>query len=150
MIIKAKITDVKEIHLLINDFAKKGVVLARSLNYIYDNIRDFWVYKKENKVVACVALHVVGWDGLAEIKSLVVEKSYQKQGIGAELINICLKEAKTLAVKKVFALTFVDTFFIKLGFKSINKKTLPHKIWADCLNCSFFPNCKEAAFIKEI
>lgn len=147
MIRKATVEDSKAIYTLINSGAKDGKVLRRSLNHIYENIRDFWVYFEGEKIIGCSALHVVGWQGLGEIKSLVVRKQFQNKGIGSRLIKHCLREAASLRLKKVFALTFVPLVFKKSGFKSISRKKLPHKIWSDCLDCPYFPNCREEAVI---
>lgn len=150
MIRRAKISDAKQIHELINSWAKRGKVLDRSLNYLYENIRDFWIYEDNRKVAGCCALHVVGWDNLGEIKSLVVAQDYQDRGIGKALVSKCIEETKSLGIKQVFALTFVPGFFKKLGFKKISRKNLPHKIWSDCVNCIYFPDCKEQAMIYKI
>ncbi|MCM8770725.1 MAG: N-acetyltransferase [Candidatus Omnitrophica bacterium] len=150
MIRKANIKDVKQIHKLINYFAAKDLMIARSLNELYENIRDFWVYEEKSKVVGCAALHVVGWQELAEIKSLAVEKRRQRKGIGKSLVLKCLEEASTLAVKKVFCLTYLPEFFMRFGFKKIDKSKLPHKVWIECCNCPKFPDCKEIALVKEI
>jgi len=151
MIRKAKLKDAEEILNLINFWAKKGKVLRRSLNYIYENLRDFWVWEEKRRIVGVCSLHIVGWKDLAEIKCLVVKKNFQKRGIGRSLVEICLKEAEELGIKKVFALSFEKKFFEKLGFKRIDKKRLPSKIWGECINCIYFPSdCKEEAFIKKI
>lgn len=42
-------------------------------------------------------------------------------------------------------LTFNPVFFEKLGFVAVDKAMLPHKIWADCIHCVHFPDCKEQA-----
>ena len=147
MIRKATIKDAQKIQELISSFAKKGKLLERSLNYIYEHIRDFWVFEKKGKIVGCCALHCVGWQGLGEIKSLAIKKKYQRKGIGEKLVKMCIEEAKILGLKKVFALTFVSDFFKKLGFKRIERKKLPAKIWSDCINCVLFPDCKEEAVI---
>ncbi len=146
MLRKAKLGDSKKIYDLISYWAKKGRVLDRPLNYIYENLRDFWVYEKNGRIVAACSLHVVGWQGMAEIKSLVVSEACHKKGIGRRLVRACLDEAKPLGLKQVFALTFAPEFFRKMGFRKISKDKLPHKIWSDCLNCVFFPNkCNEEA-----
>ena len=150
MVRKAKLKDAKEICSLISYWAKEGMVLERSLNYIYENIRDFWVFQDKEKLLGVSALHIVGWDDLAEIKSLVVDKRYHKRGIGKRLVDACLQEAKELEVKKVFVLTLTGSFFEKLGFRKIDKKELPHKIWSECVNCIYFPDCKEEAFVLSI
>ncbi|MCX7927508.1 MAG: N-acetyltransferase [Candidatus Omnitrophica bacterium] len=146
---KAVISDVPKIQNLINNYAKQGLMIARSLNELYENVRDFWVCLAEKEIIGCAAVHVA-WQDLIEIKSLAVEKSYQHQGIGSQLIEECLKEAKELGAKKVFVLTYVPNFFIRFGFRKIKHSLLPHKVWADCINCPKFPNCKEIALIKNI
>ncbi len=147
MIRKAKIKDIKQIQELIGCFARLDVMLPRSLNELYENIRDFWVYEEKRKVVGCAALHI-SWDDLAEIKSLAVAKNKQGKGIGRDLATACLAEAKVMGAKKIFVLTYKPEFFKKLGFKRIKQSALPHKIWAECINCSKFPNCREIPLLK--
>lgn len=146
---KALITDVKQIQKLINESAKKETMLPRSLNDLYENIRDFSVYEEKGKAEGACALHVL-WDNLAEIRSLVVAKESQKKGIGKKLLDACLNEAKSLGIKQVFALTYQTQFFKKNGFKHIDKAELPQKIWGDCLRCPKFPECDEEAFIIKL
>jgi len=146
---KAKITDIKQIQNLINIFAKQDLMLPRSLNELYENIRDFWVAEENKKIIGCSALHIC-WDDLAEIKSLAIAKNRQGRGIGKELALICLNEAVALGAKKVFALSYKPEFFRKLGFRKIKNSELPHKIWAECINCCKFPDCQEVALAKEL
>ena len=149
MIRKAKVTDIKKIQKLISYYAKRDKMLPRSLNELYENIRDFVVYADGAKVYGCCALHI-DWEDLSEIKSLAVVPSKAGTGIGKKLLEECLKEAKALKIKKVFALTYVPGFFKKFGFKVVNKSKLPHKIWSECIKCVYFPGCKEIAVMKEL
>ncbi|MFZ2356212.1 MAG: N-acetyltransferase [Candidatus Omnitrophota bacterium] len=149
MIRKARIEDIKQIQGLINFFACKDLMLARSLNELYENLRDFWVYEEAGKVVGCAALHI-SWDDLAEIKSLAVQKNMQSKGVGRQLISACIEEAKEIGAKRVFVLTYQLKYFQKLGFKRVKHDDLPHKIWAECINCPKFPNCQEIALLKNI
>jgi len=149
MIRKAKIKDIKQIQELINSFARQNIMLPRSLNELYESIRDFWVAEEKGKVCACSALHV-SWDDLAEIKSLAVAKKYHGKGLGRELIAACLEEAADLGAKKVFVLTYKPEYFKKFGFKRVKHANLPHKIWAECINCCKFPNCQEIALLKNL
>lgn len=150
LIRKAKISDVDAIHKLIHDWAKRGKMLDRSLNYLYENIRNFWVYEQKSRIIGCCALGVIGWEELGEIRSIVVDKRYQRKGIGKSLVLECIKEAKQLGITKLFTLTFIPDFFKSLGFSLIDRKDLPHKIWADCINCVYFPDCKEQALILKL
>jgi len=149
MIRKAKITDVKAIQSLVNQYATSGQMLPRSLNELYEYLRDFQVYEEAGSLVGVCALHI-SWDGLAEIRSLAVRPDRVQEGIGTELVRHCLSEAAELQVERVFALTYQDGFFRKLGFRDIDKKELPHKIWTDCLHCAKFPDCDESALILAI
>lgn len=149
MIRKANVTDVKKIQKLINYYAKRDKMLPRSLNELYENIRDFVVYTEGNNIYGCSALHI-DWEDLGEIKSLAVEKSKAGKGIGGKLLARCLEEAKGLKIKKIFALTYIPEFFENFGFRVIDKGELPHKIWSECIKCVYFPGCEEVAMIKEI
>jgi amino-acid N-acetyltransferase len=143
---KACINDVSQMHRLINDFADRDEMLARPLSEIYENIRDYFVVREGEKVIACVALHVM-WEDLAEIKSLAVAEASQRQGVGNELVKACLEEAKELGLSTVFCLTYKPAFFEQAGFSRIDKMELPHKVWTECFRCPKFPNCDEVALI---
>jgi len=143
---KARISDVPQMHQLINYFADKGEMLARSLSEIYENIRDYFVVRQGERVIACTALHV-SWSDLAEIKSLVVAEDSQKQGIGDQLVEACLSEARELGIVIIFCLTYKPTFFERFGFLQVDKMELPRKVWTECYRCPKFPNCDEVALI---
>ena len=146
---KAYIDDVPKIQALIGYFAKKDLMLPRSLIDLYENIRDYFVAVNGKKIIGCCALHVC-WDNLVEVKALAVDENMHAKGIGNRLVKEALKEAKKLRTKKVFCLTYAPKFFNKLGFKKIDRKLLPHKIWTECLQCAKFPNCDETAMMLKI
>ena len=143
---KAIIKDVPQIHALINRFAEKDEMLARSLSEIYENIRDYFVIRDGDRVVACVALHVI-WDNLAEVKSLAVAEGQQRQGLGLDLVRICVDEARNIGLGTVFCLTYKPDFFQRAGFTRIDKMELPQKVWTECFRCPKFPNCDEVALV---
>ena len=146
---KARIKDIKEIQRIINFFAQKDLMLARSLNELYEHLRDFWVAQHRRKILGCAALHI-SWDDLAEIKSLAVRPEYHKNGVGRKLVSACLNEARQLQAQRVFVLTYKPEYFRQFGFRRIEHSKLPHKIWAECINCSKFPDCQETAMLKII
>ncbi|MBA7506779.1 Amino-acid acetyltransferase [subsurface metagenome] len=146
---KATIRDVTQMHKLINYFADKGEMLARPLSEIYENIRDYFIVRQGERVIACAALHV-NWLDLAEIKSLAVAEDSQKLGIGNQLVEACLKEAEELGIATIFCLTYKPAFFEQLGFSQIDKMELPHKVWAECYRCPKFPDCDEVALIYHL
>jgi amino-acid N-acetyltransferase len=146
---KATVQDAKDIHTLINQHARKDDMLPRSLNEIYDHLRDYLLSEADGMVIGVCAMHIV-WDDLAEIRSLAVSKKYRGKDIGRKLIRKLLREAKALGIKNVFALTYQPGYFKKLGFEDIDKNDLPHKVWGDCLKCPKFPDCDESAVIKRL
>ena len=146
---KARMEDVSNIRELINIFALKEAMLPRSLNMLYESLRDFWVGEENSQIIACCALHPI-WQDMAEIKSLAVREDIQKKGLGAEMVKACLSESEVLGIKKVFALTYVPDFFCRLGFKRGEKENMPHKIWSECIKCPHFPDCNEILVEMEL
>lgn len=149
MIRHAHIADVRAIHKLLMTYASDGLMLSRSLSEIYEALRDFYVFEEHGEVLGTVCLHIC-WEDLAEVRSLAVSAEAEGRGIGRMLVDTCLDEARTLGLKKVFALTYKQAFFEKRGFHVIEKSQLPHKIWGDCLKCAKFPDCDEIAMIQEV
>ncbi|MDA3792556.1 MAG: N-acetyltransferase [Elusimicrobia bacterium] len=146
---KATLNDAESIRKLIGLFAADGTMLPRSINYLISNIRDFWVIEEGGDIVGCCALHPL-WYNLVEIKSLAVRKDYQNKKLGKKFVENCIDEAKTLGAGQVFTLTYIPGFFEKLGFQKKKKEAMPHKIWAECINCPHFPDCDEVLMVKEI
>lgn len=143
---KARIADIPQIQKLVNHFAAKGEMLPRALSELYENVRDFYVVRSGEDVIGCAALHVF-WLDLAEIKGVAVVEEMQNQGVGAVIIEACVDEAKNLGINTIFCLTYRPGFFERFGFSQVDKKELPHKIWAECLRCPKFPDCDEIAMI---
>ena len=152
MLRKARIGDVKTIHRLINLSAAKDEMLPRSLIDIYNSLRDFFVYydSDETSVIGICAMKII-WENLGEIRSLYVDENYRKRGIGKELMEACIAEAIGLELFRIFTLTYKKDFFAKLGFREVDRTTLPEKIWSDCFHCSKYPDyCDEVTMIVEL
>jgi amino-acid N-acetyltransferase len=145
----AKVTDVKEIHALVEHYANNKEMLHRSLNVIYENIQEFVVLENDGKIIACGALHV-SWEDLAEVKALAVAEEFKGQGLGRKIVEKLQENAKNLGIYKVFSLSFKPEFFKKLGYIVIPKEMLPHKIWSECVNCYLFPDCGEIPLLLNL
>ena len=149
MLRKAQIHDVKEIQKLLTHFANRGEMLSRSLSELYEAVRDFYVVEEEGKLLGTTALHIV-WEDLAEIRSVAVAEDAGRKGIGTQLIEASLAEARELGLKRVFCLTYKPDFFARFGFRIVDKAELPHKVWGDCMKCVKFPDCDEIAMILDL
>lgn len=145
----ARITDTSVIHALIKEHAAGGILLPRPLADICEKIQRFVVCEDRGSVAGCGALHVAD-ENLAEIRSLVVAQHCQRKGVGAGMVAALEKQARSLGVKNVFALSFKPVFFKKVGYRETKKEFFPHKIWHDCVKCPLFPDCGETALIKEL
>jgi len=147
---KARVGDVKDIQALLRDCANQGQLLPRALTHLYKHVRDFHVAELDDgRLAACCGLSTV-WENLAEICSLVVENSFRRRGLGRRIVQACLGEADSLGIQRVFALTYQETFFKKLGFVEVDKDVLPQKIWADCIHCPKYPDCDETAVLLHL
>lgn len=149
MLRKARIEDVKDIQKLLTFFANRGDMLSRSLSELYESIRDFYVIEEEGQLLGVAALHIV-WEDLAEVRSVAVAEDAGRKGIGSQVVQACIDEARALGLKKIFCLTYKPNFFGKFGFRVVDKSELPHKVWGDCMKCVKFPDCDEIAMILDL
>jgi amino-acid N-acetyltransferase len=149
MIRKAQISDVKEIQKLLMTFASRGDMLSRSLSELYESLRDFYVFEEEGTLMGAAALHIV-WEDLAEVRSVAVVEDAGRKGIGSQLVQACIAEARQIGLRRIFCLTYKPDFFAKHGFRLVDKAELPHKVWGDCIKCPKFPDCDENAMILDL
>lgn len=143
---KASVNDVPEMQQLIQHFADMGLMLPRSAKSLYENLQCFVVGTSEGRIVGTAGLHIL-WRDLAEIRSLAVHPETQGQGLGRRIVQHLLGEAEQLGIDQVLSLTYQTDFFAKLDFETVEKHTLPHKIWKDCLYCKKYDHCDETAMV---
>ena len=144
---KPTFADVEEIYSLVAEYAKDGLMLARSRNTLYETLRDMVVAETNGNVIGVGALHIT-WDAMAEVRTMAVSPDYTRQGIGADIVRRLLDEGRAMGVKKFFTLTYQPGFFQTLGFVTVSKDKLPQKIWKECIDCPKFPDCDEIAMLK--
>lgn len=139
--------DVEAIHALLAPFAEKDIILGRDVDNIFQHLQEFLVAEYDGVIAGVVCVHIYA-ESLAEVRSLVVNPVYQKHGVGRLLVEGCEQWAAGLGVTKLFALTYVTGFFLKLGYQIVSKESLPHKVWTVCVHCSRFADCDEVAVEK--
>lgn len=150
-LVKAKLSDIPQMQALVVSEVRDGIILDRTEDEVATNIRSYILAKDGDKLVGYTALHIHS-QRLAEIRSLIVDVAYRGQKVGQRMVQFTLDEAKALGVEEdVLVLTYLPQFFLKLGFKEINKEVIPeHKIWADCIKCIHFPICNEVALVYKL
>ena len=149
MLRNATVHDVPRMAEIINAHAEYGRMLFKSYAQLYENLRDFAVWEQDGKVLGCVALTII-WANLGEVRSLAVDRSTQRRGIGRQLVQWTIDEARRLQIRRVMSLTYERGFFEKLGFSVVSKERLPLKVWSDCVACSKRDNCDEIAMVLEL
>jgi amino-acid N-acetyltransferase len=147
---QAKATDVDLIYKLVKANSDQGQMLPRSKYKIFSRLQGFVVVEDDkNNIVGCGAL-VILWGDLAEIQSLVVAPHKHGMGIGRKIVEYLLAQSAALNIPKVLALTYQVEFFSKMGFRMIDKDSIPRKIWGECLECPKLEYCDETAMIYQI
>lgn len=149
MVRKAKTSDAPAIAHLVNVYAGRGDLLPLTLQEIDGRIGDFHVVEQEGRIAGVCSLFVYGPD-LAEIRSLAVWPEFEGKGIGRAVTEACIAIAKDLPIRRVFALTYKPVFFERLGFRVVDRLTLPEKVWKDCRQCSKWDYCDEVAVLLEL
>lgn len=141
--------DIENVHQLINYYADRGLMLARSRSMLYEGVREIAVAEDRGRLLGTGMLHVI-WEDLAEVRALAVQPDLQKSGIGRRLVEAFMAEATDLKIPRLFALTYQPGFFVKCGFRTVPKESLSQKVWKECINCPKFPNCDEEAVVRDI
>lgn len=124
-------------------------MMHRSLESVYEALRDFQVAEDDGRVIGCVAVDLF-WADLAEVKSLAVDPAVQGRGAGARLLEAAIGDAWRLGIARLFALTYETEFFARAGFRTIDRGTLPEKVWRECVACPRANCCDENAMILRL
>lgn len=145
----ARLTDINGIASLVNYWAQVGENLPRTHNELVRSIGEFGVTEQAGHITGCASLYLYD-TGLAEIRSLGVNPEFQRGGQGKALVEFMIEKAQQMALEKVFVLTRVPEFFMKLGFSPTSKTYLPEKVMKDCDVCARQHACDEVALEFQI
>ncbi|MFM2485488.1 argininosuccinate lyase [Celerinatantimonas yamalensis] len=140
----ARMTDLDGIAELVNYWSDAGENLPRPRRELTKSIGEFAVTEQAGRITGCASLYLYD-TGLAEIRSLGVNPEFQRGGQGKALVEFMIEKAHGMALEKVFVLTRVPEFFMKLGFSPTSKTFLPEKVMKDCDVCPRQHACDEVA-----
>ena len=152
----ANLDDVEAIAKLVQHWATVGENLPRAKSDMVHSINEFAVTEINGQVSGCASLYIYQ-TGLAEIRSVVIDKSAHKQGQGQALVQYLLEFAHQIQLQKIIVLTYIPNYFEQLGFNLIDKNSLadniiedseqsPHKDPADEVAMEYIVNrCVEEA-----
>jgi amino-acid N-acetyltransferase len=144
---KARERDVAPLLALINGYAERGLLLARSEESLRSRLSDFSVAEAAGELVGCGALSELG-PGLGEVRSLAVRADKTGRGIGRRIVQRLLEEAAERGFAEVLALTRSVPFFESLGFAVTRRERFLDKLKADCQACPLNLCCDEVAMVR--
>jgi len=123
---QATANDIGGILELIEPLEKQGVLVKRSRENIEVDIDDYIVLARDDRVIACAALHDYKEDNVMELACMAVHPDYQNQGKGDMLFQYIESIAKAFGVKIIFVLTTqTEHWFIERGFSETTIESLP-------------------------
>ncbi|MGC5627489.1 amino-acid N-acetyltransferase [Georgenia sp. Z1344] len=115
----ALVTDVRTIARLVQPYAATNTLITKDLVTYFESVQEFLVAEADDgTIVGCGALHVM-WDDIGEIRTLAVDESWLRRGIGGLLLRSLVDRARALGLKRLFCLTFEVDFFGRHGFEVI-------------------------------
>ncbi|MDX8408581.1 MAG: N-acetyltransferase [Mariprofundales bacterium] len=145
----ARVNDIDAISSLLQPAVAAEIILPRNRDALFEHLPELLVIARKQMIVGTAALHVYSAK-LAEIRSLVVAPDMRGLGLGRLLVEGCEEMARKLGIHELFALTYVTGFFASIGFETIARESLPHKVWTVCIHCHNFSSCKETAVLKKL
>ncbi|MGK2941202.1 MAG: N-acetyltransferase [Immundisolibacter sp.] len=144
-----RMSDVPAIHALLREQAAAGNLLPRTQENLVRHVRDFVVAEQDATLAGVGALEIMGPD-LGEVRSLAVVPMFQRRGMGEQVTQALVRQARELGLKRLMALTYVPGFFARLGFEVVDKDSLPEKVWQVCVKCYKFNRCDEIAVMLRL
>lgn len=130
---RARTSDVPGISALVDEYARRRILLAKERVTLYESIQEFRVVVTPGgQVVACGALHVL-WEDLAEIRTIATHPDHQGRGLGHRVVDALVDQAHALGVRRLFCLTFEVDFFAAHGFEEIEGTPVTPEVYAELL-----------------
>jgi len=141
----ATLSDVAAMEVFMAPFVATGDLLPRSNYDLCRHIKEYVVAETPDGTLVGTGSLKVYSSQLAEIAALAVREDQQGRGVGKAIVEALLVEARAMSLSEVFGLTRKPLFFMRLGFRVVEKEQFPLKVWADCARCPRQHACDEVA-----
>jgi amino-acid N-acetyltransferase len=145
----ASAADASRIHALITANMVEGHLLPRTLAEISLHADRFVVAVRGRTIVGCAELAPLS-PQVAEVRSLAVEASARKSGVGTMLVEELRTRARRESFDKLCAFTHAPGYFMPMGFSIVPHLWIPEKVFADCVKCSEFRRCGQYAMVTPL
>jgi amino-acid N-acetyltransferase len=142
----ADVSEAPAIHALITANLAEGHLLPRTLGEIAQHASRFVVAVRGRKVVGCAELAPLSRQ-VAEVRSLAVDRSARRHGIGTALVEALRTRARREGYDQLCAFTHAPSYFIHMGFSIVPHLWLTEKVYTDCVKCPKFRQCGQYAMV---
>lgn len=128
---RATTADVAGIHRLIQPLVDANILLRKDLVVLYEAVQEFRVAETaEGELVGCGALHVL-WLDLGEIRTIATSDAVRGEGVGHQILEQLIDDARTLGLSRLFCLTFEVDFFARHGFEAVDEQIVDDQVFAE-------------------
>jgi amino-acid N-acetyltransferase len=145
----ATAADATRIHALITAHMVEGHLLPRTLAEVSVHVDRFVVAVRGRKIVGCAELAPLS-PQVSEVRSLAVDASVRKSGVGAMLVEELRTRARRENFDKLCAFTHAPGYFMPMGFSIVPHLWIPEKVFADCVKCPQFRSCGQYAMVTPL
>jgi len=145
----AEHNDVDTMARIIGHHASEGLMLPRSHGALFEALPRYIVADHDGEIVGCGSLEPYSSE-VAEIYGVATAPNVSPRGTGTAIVKALIERARRENLSQVFALTLAPAFFQKMGFRTVEHKDLPMKVWRDCVSCPKFGNCDEIAMVLDL
>jgi amino-acid N-acetyltransferase len=135
-----------KLHALITANLVAGHLLPRSLAELTAHAGRFVIALRGRKIVGCAELAPLS-PQVAEVRSLAVDESARRAGVGTMLVDELRQRARRDGYDKLCAFTHAPGYFIQKGFSIVPHLWIPEKVFIDCVKCAHFQQCGQYAMV---
>ena len=134
------------IHALISSHLEEGRLLPRDRSELATHAHRFVVAVRRGRVVGCAELAPLS-GRVAEVRSLVVDRTARSLGIGRRLVYELQGRARLEGFEQLCAFSHDASYFVRMGFSIVPHTWVPEKIARDCTSCAQFRRCGQHAVV---
>ena len=139
----------RKLHALITANLEEGRLLPRTLSELTLHADRFTIAVRGRSIVGCAELAPLS-PVLAEVRSLAVDPSVRRNGVGTHIVEELRRRARREGFEKLCAFTHAPGYFIHMGFSIVPHLWLPEKIFTDCVGCPHFRRCGQYAMVVPV
>jgi amino-acid N-acetyltransferase len=111
---------------IIEPLEADGTLVKRNRDLLEAEIGNFFVVDHDGVIVGCAALYPFPDERSGEFACLAVAEGYRDEGYGERLLKTCEERARSLKLRRVFALTTrAAHWFLEQGFRAADVAALP-------------------------